>query len=207
MKKFMAATFISGGALWTRRNVVAQVIQASLFALLATSGSANAQSFHHEFRSAHSSFEEDFDNADKSWQEIAIQLPSLPKKEDLLEFEVGQTTTMVFAVDAKSISVGNDGVVRYTLVSRSPSGAENISYEGIRCATQERKLYAFGHKDGRWTRSRRDQWERFTGTIMNRQHAALARAYFCSSQIVEGNAEQITRRLRDKRPLMDMFTH
>jgi hypothetical protein len=178
------------------RPVLARLAQAGLLALLAAGASAQAQS----------RFDEDFDDSSKPWQEIAIQLPALPQKENLLEFDVGETATMRFFVDAKSISVGDDAVVRYTLVSRSPSGAENISYEGLRCETQERKLYAFGHKDGSWSRSRRDQWERYTGTVANSQHAALARDYFCTHKVVEGNAEQITRRLRDKRPLMEVLT-
>lgn len=176
------------------RPVLARLAQASLLALLVT---AAAQ--------AQSKFEEDFDDLDKPWQEIAIQLPAAPKLENLVEFDVGERATMTFAVDVNSISAGDDGVVRYTLVSSSPSGAENISYEGIRCETRERKLYAFGRKDGSWSRSRRDQWEMFTGTVANRQHAALARGYFCSSKSVEGDAKDMARRLRDKRPLMDVM--
>lgn len=150
---------------------------------------------------AQSRFEEDFDDREKSWQEIAIQLPAAPKQENLLEFYVGPIATQTFAIDAKSLSVGNDGVVRYTLVSRSAAGAENVSYEGIRCESFEKKLYAFGQKDGRWTRSRRDRWEPITGTIANRQHAALMQDYFCVHKTIEGNAEQIVRRIRDKRAL------
>ncbi|RJG04575.1 CNP1-like family protein [Noviherbaspirillum sedimenti] len=173
-----------------------KLAQAGLLALLAAaSGASQAQSH----------FEEDFDDANKPWQEISVQLPAVPEKANLLDFDAGNSTSMHFAVDARSISVGGDGVVRYTLVSRSPSGAENISYEGIRCETQERKLYAFGHKDGSWSRSRRDRWERFTGTAANRQHATLARDYFCTGSVVEGSTEQITRRLRDKRPLIQVL--
>lgn len=155
---------------------------------------------------AQSGFEEDFNDTTKAWQEIAIQLPAAPKPENLLEFYVSETATQLFAIDANSVSVGKDGVVRYTLVSRSRSGAENISYEGIRCESYEKKLYAFGRPDGSWSRSRRDQWERITGTLSNRQHAALARDYFCSHKVVEGNARQIVSRLRHKQPLMERIT-
>lgn len=195
MKISMAAIIpFAGGFAPALRPVLARLTQASLLALLAT---AAAQ--------AQSKFEEDFDDLDKPWQEIAIQLPAPPKMENLVEFDVGEKSIMTFAVDINSIAVGDDGVVRYTLVSRSPSGAESISYEGIRCETRERKLYAFGRKDGSWSRSRRDQWEVFTGTVANRQHAALSRGYFCSSKAVEGDAKDIVRRLRDKRPLMDVM--
>jgi len=177
---------------WRSRLVC--LAQPAVLALLMTAGNASGQ--------VPARLNEGFEENTQPWQESTIELPAFPQKENLLEFEVSGTATMRFAIDAKSISVGNDSVVRYTLVSRSPSGAENISYEGIRCESYEKKLYAFGQKDGSWSRARRDQWDVITGTSANRQHAALARDYFCTHKIIEGNAEQIVARLRDKRPLI-----
>lgn len=172
-----------------------RIVHAALAVALATASAAS----HAQWLR----FEQDFDEQ-KPWQEIALQLPAAPKPENLAEFEVSSTTRMSFAVDTQSISTGEDGVVRYTLVSRSPSGATNISYEGIRCETQERKLYAFGQKDGSWTRARNDQWERFTQTISNSQHAALARDYFCDHRAIAGNANELRRNLRN-RPVSDRY--
>jgi hypothetical protein len=150
---------------------------------------------------AQSRFEEDFDDKDKPWEEIAIQLPPAPAAENLLPFYVSATATQTFAIDAKSLSVGSDGVIRYTLVSKSSGGATNISYEGIRCATFEKKIYAFGHSNGAWSRSRRDQWERISNNAANRQHAALAKDYFCLGNTVAGNANNMLERLRYQRTL------
>lgn len=150
---------------------------------------------------AQSKFEEDFDDQEKPWQEIAVQLPAPPAQENLLPFSVSATATQSFAIDAKSVSVGADGVVRYTLVATSQAGAKNVSYEGIRCATYERKLYAFGQPDGSWSRSRRDQWERINTNASNRQHAALFKDYFCNEKTVAGNADDIVRRIRYGRTL------
>lgn len=150
---------------------------------------------------AQSRFEEDFDDDTKPWQEIAVQLPAPPADADLLPFYVSPTATQSFAVDAKSLSVGSDGVVRYTLVSKSAEGALNVSYEGIRCASFERKLYAFGRPDGNWSRSRRDQWERIANAAANRQQAALAKDYFCDGKTVAGDAREILERLRTQRTL------
>lgn len=190
----LAAPLLHGATI--RSGGVLLLSMVAIVALLCVSLPAQAQS----------GFEEDFNDTGKTWQEIAIQLPAAPKPENLFEFYVSETATQSFAIDGKSVSVGNDGVVRYTLVSRSRSGAENISYEGIRCESFEKKLYAFGRPDGSWSRSRRDQWERITGTISNRQHAALARDYFCSQKVVEGDAQQIVYRLRHKQPLMERIT-
>jgi hypothetical protein len=151
--------------------------------------------------SAQSRLEEDFDDKDKVWQEIEIQLPAPPAAADLLPFYVSATATQSFAIDARSLAVGSDGVVRYTLVARSPAGATSISYEGIRCESFEKKVYAFGRSDGSWSRSRRDQWERIISNAANRQHASLAREYFCQEKMVAGKAVEIVERIRSERPL------
>jgi len=148
-----------------------------------------------------SNFDEEFDDQEKPWQEITVQLPEPPAAENLLPFYVSPTATQTFAIDAKSLSVGTDGVVRYTLVTKSAEGATNVSYEGIRCQSYEKKLYAFGHADGKWSRSRRDQWERIGANTTNRQHAALAKDYFCQEKVVAGTAKDMVQRLRSQRPL------
>ncbi|OGB20947.1 MAG: hypothetical protein A3I66_19765 [Burkholderiales bacterium RIFCSPLOWO2_02_FULL_57_36] len=148
-----------------------------------------------------SQFEEDFEDEHKPWQEIAIQLPAAPQAANLLPFYVSATATQSFAIDAKSLTVGSDGVIRYTLVADSPGGAKNISYEGIRCRSFEKKIYAFGQADGSWSRSRRDQWERIAQNAANRQHAILAKDYFCQSLTVADNAEKMLERIRWQQPL------
>jgi hypothetical protein len=156
------------------------------------------------FNSSHaqSQFEEEFDDTEKPWQEIAIQLPATPSAEDLIPFEtISAVATQSFAIDPKSLTVGSDGVVRYTLVSTSASGAKNISYEGIRCHSLERKLYAFGHANGTWSRSRRDNWESIPRHSTNNHHATLALEYFCDGRAVSGNANEILRRLKWRQPL------
>ncbi|MEN3297670.1 MAG: hypothetical protein V7642_6923 [Burkholderiales bacterium] len=150
---------------------------------------------------AQGGFEEDFDDKDKPWQEIAVQLPPAPVAGNLLPFYVSPTATQTFAIDAKSVTLGADGVVRYTLVTNSAQGATNVSYEGIRCMSFERKLYAFGRPDGSWSRSRRDQWEPISSGNVNRQHAALAKDYFCLEKTVAGKTEEMVERIRWKRPL------
>jgi hypothetical protein len=143
------------------------------------------------------------DDEVKPWEEIQAELPPAPKDENLLPFYVGPTATQKFAVDAKSISIGKDGVVRYTLVAVSPGGAKNISYEGIRCASYEKKIYALGRDDGTWGRSRRDQWEPIVRGNANRQHAALSADYFCSNLTVVGNEKDMINRLKSRKTLTD----
>lgn len=130
-----------------------------------------------------------------------LVLPAAPAKDNLLPFYVSPTATMNFAVDASSVSVTPDGVVRFTLVIASPEGARNVSYEGIRCKTGEKKLYATGIADGSWSPSRNDAWSRIRDVGANRQHAALFNDYFCDFGSVAGNAAAIVKRLRQKKAL------
>lgn len=148
-----------------------------------------------------SQFEEDFDNPGKTWQEITVQMPSPPAPENLIPFYVSATATQSFALDEKSFSIGKDEVIRFTLVSTSPSGAKNVSYEGIRCATFEKKAYAYGRDDGSWARSRRDQWEPIMRNAANRHHGVLAVDFFCESKAVAGSPDILLQRLRNNRPI------
>lgn len=113
------------------------------------------------------------------WVESAIALPAPPKDENLLRFEVSRLTSNIFYIDAVSLSIGDDGVVRYTLVVQSPSGVRNVSYEGMRCSTAERRSYAYGAADGGWSPARQSAWSRIRGNSLNRQYAALFSEYFC----------------------------
>ena len=141
------------------------------------------------------------DQENKKWEEGSVVLPDAPVAANLMEFYVGPTATQTFYVDEKSLSVGADGVVRYTLVSKSRSGAVNVSYEGIRCASIERKAYAYADADGKWTMARNPEWKPITELVANRQHAALVKDYFCDVNTVAGNATQIIKRIKNKRPM------
>lgn len=132
-------------------------------------------------------------------KELPVELPALPKDEDLRSFYVSPTSMHVFSIDLSSLSVGTDGIVRYTLVSRSQAGAVNISHEGIRCETGERKSYAFGRSGGEWVRSQRSGWQPLRNAAANRQYMALANDYFCQGRTVRGNRDEIAKRLHSGR--------
>jgi hypothetical protein len=140
-------------------------------------------------------FEQDFDAESKPWEELQAQLPAAPDRARLLPFEVGPASAHRHFLDPLSISAGADGVVRYTMLIHTAGGAVNVSYEGMRCETAERKIYAFGRPDGAWSRNKYARWE----TIPARRADSYARElffhYFCT---VDGPAEMqvIQRALR-----------
>lgn len=111
----------------------------------------------------------------RNWKEGDVKLPAYPGSEGLIEFEV--SGTFRFFIDPASIAVGPDGVVRYTLVARSPAGYANITYEGIRCSTLSYKVFAHGN-DGKWTERDAD-WRRIEPKTMNDSHYQLRTNYFC----------------------------
>lgn len=125
------------------------------------------------------------------WKEQETQLPSFPQRENLVRVQVGGTTQFEFLVDVSSVKVGSDGVVRYSLVARSPSGGENISFEGIRCRTRERKIYAIGRSaDHSWSLPRISDWVDFRGTRVSSYHEALASQFFCLDRSTVPNSSR-----------------
>ncbi|NWG88017.1 MAG: CNP1-like family protein [Hydrogenophilaceae bacterium] len=125
-------------------------------------------------------FEYDFDEEQKPWEEIQAQLPAAPKAEALIPFTVDATTSNKYFIDNNSLSVGEDGVVRYTVVVVSSQGARTVNFEGMRCTSGERKIYAFGRANGEWVRNRYPRWEPIKASQQASYHRELFYSYFCA---------------------------
>ena len=121
-------------------------------------------------------FEEDYET--KGWTEITAEIPPYPKPGKLIPFKV-TASNFEFFVDADSLSVAKDGVVRFTLVAMGAGGGENVTYEGIRCSTRERRTYAFGRPDQSWSKARSNAWTLFDAAGRIPQYITLASDYFC----------------------------
>ena len=146
------------------------------------------------------SFETDFDDETKQWKEIEAKLPAYPKQVSLLPLDAGSATPHKFFIDAPSLSVGEDGVVRYTLVVKTAGGATNVTYEGIRCELRHHKLYAIGHAGGKWTRARDPRWRRIEYLDVNRHHGALYSDVLCSGKYTVKNAQEALDALKYGKP-------
>ena len=126
------------------------------------------------------------------WKEVEGSLPAFPRAENLVEFKVSASATFRFFIDAASLSVGEDGVVRYVLVARSPNGVDNVTYEGMRCSTGTYRIYAAGRNDRTWSPRLQAEWREIEPKTIQRWHQALAREYFCpQSAIIWDAAEGI----------------
>jgi CNP1-like family protein len=113
----------------------------------------------------------------KQSQEQGVAPPALDRARLVeVKLHVSADSEFRYYVDPASVSVGADRIVRYVLIGRSASGAENVSFEGIRCPGEYR-VYAVGRPDGSWA-GRPSEW-RPIPRHPNASQAALARQYFC----------------------------
>ncbi|SAL74391.1 lipoprotein [Caballeronia peredens] len=136
-----------------------------------------------------------------TWAEDKIEtMPPLPQASNLLPFNVSQNTPLNFAVDKTSLTVGNDGVVRYVVVVTSPAGARNVNYEGIRCDTYEWRRYASINDDQNgWDQGVAFDFKRIENGELNAYQAALYQDYFCTSKLPVGTAKTIVNNIEYKR--------
>ncbi len=126
----------------------------------------------------------------RNWKEIEVPLPAYPKAADLIEFEVSALATFKFFIDARSINVGKDGVVRYTLVARSPNGVDNVTFEGMRCNGARYRVYAGARNDGTWVKRPTAEWREIEPKSIQRWHQVLRRSYFCPQDAIIFDAEE-----------------
>jgi hypothetical protein len=130
-------------------------------------------------------FEVEFEET-KPWNELETQLPGVPKTDNLIRIDPGPATAHQYFVDKASVSAASDGVVRYSMIIKTAGGAKTINFEGMRCASGEWKVYAFGRPDGTWARNKYARWYTVKDRETGGYHKELFYHYFCT---VEGPAD------------------
>ena len=128
--------------------------------------------------------------------ENAVALPAYPQQKDLLEFSAGPVGSHRYFIDKQSILVGADGIVRYSVVVRAAGGATNTTYEGLRCATRQKRLYAVGRADGKWVESKRSEWSEVRPWAPNEYQATLFTDFFCPGRLIVRDREAALRALQ-----------
>ncbi|MBK1700582.1 CNP1-like family protein [Thiococcus pfennigii] len=114
------------------------------------------------------------------WSEGGTTLPPWPQDADLIFFPVdGPKGLFRYAIDGRNLAIGEDEVVRYTLVAESASGARNVSFEGIRCTPNgQYRLYAYGTA-GRFTPVAETDWLAIAKNDPDGYRDDLWRTYLC----------------------------
>ena len=113
------------------------------------------------------------------WKEDALVMPPYPQADDLIEVDLSLPEfPFTLFIDAKSLSIGKDRVIRYTAVLRSRNGVENVSYEGIRCKHSKVQRYAYG-SGGQFHPVRNRDWRFIRKDGQDRFRTELVDYYLC----------------------------
>lgn len=136
-------------------------------------------------------------------EEDAVALPRYPRDADLLPLRISPGPGFRFFVDGSTLSVGKDRVVRYALVARSSQGPDNVTFEGMRCATREYRIYAFGHADHSWAQ-RESPWLPLRHSDAAPVRRELERQYLCPGGRPVDHAAEVRAALRHPGPASDV---
>lgn len=128
--------------------------------------------------------------------EAKLELPAFPQDADLIQFYPGPLDSHRYYIDGKTLQVGADRIVRYAVVMRTSGGATNVTYEGIRCQTREKRLYAIGYPGKGWVAAKQSDWQPIQRGRVNEHQSFLYSEYFCTQGSVPVDRRSILGRLR-----------
>lgn len=135
---------------------------------------------------------------DPDWKESDVPLPPAFDMGRLLTFDGPVNSSLVYGVDPASLQIStSDGLIRYVLVASNASGAKNVMYEAIRCATAEFKTYARYLPDGRWSPVSDVRWRSMLGNMPSRHALYFARAGACDNASTPGSVNALVYRLKN----------
>ena len=132
---------------------------------------------------------------DPDWREADAPPPPAVKVDGLIPLEMPRSN-LRFGVDPASVSLGNDGIVRYVVVATGEGGALNALYEALRCDTGELKIYARYNPGGGWTVVKDSRWRDLRDAPGSGHGMAIARGGACVGRAPNRSAGQIVRDLR-----------
>lgn len=139
-----------------------------------------------------------------AWQEAEVTEAPAFDSSRLLGFQVSLGSELSYGIDPDTVSIGPDAVVRYVMVARSPSGAVNALYEGLRCTSAEVKTYArwtpaSGDQPGRWRLTSGTEWRQLYANHASRPALVLARSGLCDGPTPNAPVARMLRDLRQNR--------
>ncbi len=133
---------------------------------------------------------------DAEWKESPAPPPPTLNVEGLVAIGMPGYMTLKFGIDPATIVVTGDGVVRYVVVARNPSGgAVNAFYEGVRCATEQMKSYARS-SGGPWEMATDAQWKSFR-TMNSSYTKAIAQQALCQGGAPRQSVGEMISRLKN----------
>jgi len=136
-----------------------------------------------------------------AWQEDAVTAAPAFDTARLVRFQLSTASELVYGIDPATLTVGQDGVIRYVMVARSPSGAVNALYDGLRCKTAEVKTYArwtpgADAQGGSWRPVEGAEWRSIYHHHGSRAALVLARGGLCDGPTPNAPVSRMLRDLR-----------
>ncbi|AYQ28413.1 MULTISPECIES: CNP1-like family protein [unclassified Polaromonas] len=135
---------------------------------------------------------------DPDWKETEVPPPPAFDVSKLVVFDASPNSQLVFGVDPASIQISEkDSLVRYVMVATSASGARNVMYEAIRCATGEFKTYARASPDGKWSHVSDPKWRSMFDNMPSKHALRFAKAGACDSAASAPSVQVLVSRLKN----------
>jgi hypothetical protein len=136
------------------------------------------------------------DDGEAGWKESDTPPPPAFDVGKLVTIEVSPNSALVYGVDPASISISkSDGLVRYVMVASSASGASNVMYEAIHCATGEFKTYG-RYAGGRWSMVDKPQWNPLYG-MPSRHALRFAQVGACDGAAPPSSVQALVNQLKN----------
>ena len=136
----------------------------------------------------------------EQWREVEFELPAYPTEENLAPFQIRGNASFEFLADTQSVRIDSDGVVRFTLVARSPAGAENVTFEGMHCEKGLFRVYALGSAAGEWIAVQDPEWKPIEQKTSNDVRYTLYRHYLCPWGFPHARARDAVLALKHGKP-------
>lgn len=125
--------------------------------------------------------------------EIEVPLPPPPQAANLLRYRTDATTSNEIFIDTASLVFNDDDqeMVSYTILIRGAGGGENVTFESLRCVSGERRVLAYGKRDGTWSPVAKPKWVSIEDSRNNRQYYEFWRDVFCRGGAVVPRREAL----------------
>ena len=140
------------------------------------------------------------------WAEGQVPPPPAFSTAHVLPLEMPPHISVKVGVDADSIQVGDDGVVRYVIVMRNTSGSTNAVYEGLRCISDEVRTYARLGSSGQWSLIQNPVWKSVNDNMPSHHALAFARQGGCQDRLATSPQEIIRSLKTVKKPAQSKKT-
>jgi hypothetical protein len=135
-------------------------------------------------------------NLVKAWREAEVPTPAYPREADLVAVTLAPADRLKLFVDASSVALADDRVLRATLVVESSSGARNVFFEGIRCETREYKTYAIGNTEKQWSPVKPASWRELPPAAGNNFRFYLFKHYVCDDDAFARSPSEVLHRIK-----------